>query len=497
MRKLLLLLLVLVIGALFITGCARDTRPTPAGPGVASTAGATLAFIKSLEIQPLEESVDQIELLITGNLTDNCTVVAEPLIKLEGNEFILTIPSTQNIEGDCVPTKIPFEQKITLETQDLPPGSYTVTLGDQQTRFELPGTVLSVAATPSPQAPQTTDQSGPATETAATREGESETTALETDIGHITGLVWHDRCTADESTTVESGTLPPGCIPLNGGIQANGILEADEPGLGGVRLELGAGPCPAVGLDSQISAADGTFAFSVLVPGTYCVSIEAQAPGNEELLQPGNWTSPGQTAGKATLNLATGEPLPTVNFGWDLAPQSASLEVGCFEKAAFFEDVTVPDDTVFRPGVSFVKTWRIRNEGSCPWGPDYDLIFSHGDQLAGPSSTPLPSVAPGEIANLSADLKAPASGGTYVGNWQLRNPDGLPFGVGINGNDFFWVQIAVSWFPSPDQPPVSPPASTPPPPPPQLPVKSPSTSAMKAKCCPFLTRPAQARLTSP
>src|SRR5215207_3309525 len=30
-------------------------------------------------------------------------------------------------------------------------------------------------------------------------------------------------------------------------------------------------------------------------------------------------------------------------------------------------DVNVPDDTSMSPGQDFIKTWRVKNNGSCPW----------------------------------------------------------------------------------------------------------------------------------
>lgn len=38
---------------------------------------------------------------------------------------------------------------------------------------------------------------------------------------------------------------------------------------------------------------------------------------------------------------------------------------GCTLNASLVEDVTIPDGTKFGPGESFIKTWRIRNSGTC------------------------------------------------------------------------------------------------------------------------------------
>jgi hypothetical protein len=123
---------------------------------------------------------------------------------------------------------------------------------------------------------------------------------------------------------------------------------------------------------------------------------------------------------------------------------------GCSNRATFVADVSIPDDTVFSPGASFTKTWRLRNNGTCPWTVDYALVFSSGDAMGGPASVPLGSfVPPGSEADISADLVAPSSHGTYRGNWLLRAASGDVFGIGSYANQPFWVQVIVGPTPTP------------------------------------------------
>ncbi len=107
--------------------------------------------------------------------------------------------------------------------------------------------------------------------------------------------------------------------------------------------------------------------------------------------------------------------------------------------------MTIPDGTVFRQGDDFVKTWQIKNAGTCTWGPSYALIFAGGAIMNGPQSVPLPSVRPGELFNISVNLTAPANGGTYLGDWEFQRPDGTRFGVNSGGVDMIWVKIVVSY----------------------------------------------------
>jgi len=116
----------------------------------------------------------------------------------------------------------------------------------------------------------------------------------------------------------------------------------------------------------------------------------------------------------------------------------------CTDKVSFIQDVTVLDDTRFSPGEKFIKTWRLANSGTCTWTTSYALEYVDGDQMSGGSSQPFTTaIIPGQTIDLSVELTAPASNGTYRGNWMLRNDKGDRFGLGLEANKPFWVQITV------------------------------------------------------
>ena len=112
-------------------------------------------------------------------------------------------------------------------------------------------------------------------------------------------------------------------------------------------------------------------------------------------------------------------------------PQSFAAVTGaCRNDAEFIADITVPDGTPFASGVLFIKTWRVRNSGTCAWDPAYRLTFLAGDRMDGPRSLPLGDVVePGMAYDLSVTLIAPRAPGTYQGQWQMFGPDGRPFGT--------------------------------------------------------------------
>jgi hypothetical protein len=110
--------------------------------------------------------------------------------------------------------------------------------------------------------------------------------------------------------------------------------------------------------------------------------------------------------------------------------------------ATFIGDITVPDGTDFHPGESFIKTWRLKNVGSCTWSTDYEVVFVDGNHMGGPADVNLLStVAPGQTVDVSVPLVAPGAAGTYLGNWKLRDKDGVLFGL-TTGKPFY-VEIDV------------------------------------------------------
>ena len=134
-----------------------------------------------------------------------------------------------------------------------------------------------------------------------------------------------------------------------------------------------------------------------------------------------------------------------------LPPTATPTENNC-DKAKFVTDVTISDGTVLAPGEAFTKTWRLKNIGTCTWTSGYALIYDGGTKMGGLSPQPLVgSVAPGETVDISIDLTAPATNGSYTGNWQIRNASNVLFAkvyvqieVGSGGFAVTSVSLSVS-----------------------------------------------------
>jgi uncharacterized protein YkwD len=114
---------------------------------------------------------------------------------------------------------------------------------------------------------------------------------------------------------------------------------------------------------------------------------------------------------------------------------------GCTDSATFVADVTVPDNTPFSAGEAFTKTWRIQNNGACAWNENYSIVFSNGEQMGAPASTPLAYTPPGETLDISVELIAPERNGAFVGNFELRNDKGEA--VPVDYGKYMWVTIVV------------------------------------------------------
>ena len=126
------------------------------------------------------------------------------------------------------------------------------------------------------------------------------------------------------------------------------------------------------------------------------------------------------TAGVTVTPSVTQTPMPDV-LG----------EGGCTLNASYVADVTIPDDTQLLPGTTFAKTWRIRNSGTCNWGSGFKLVFVSGDQMGAPGMVAVPPTAAGSTADVTVNMTAPATPGTYRSNWRMQSDTGLMFGSSV------------------------------------------------------------------
>lgn len=199
------------------------------------------------------------------------------------------------------------------------------------------------------------------------------------------------------------------------------------------------------------------FFFSVVILSSVhlsaCMTAPSPAPATPDLSIP--LTNAAQTAevrgtleagqtAVAQLTLLAANPTlppepptapPTMPPTSTSIPASPTLPpVPCYQ-AEILSDVSAPPNSVLPVGAAFIKTWSIRNTGSCPWSQQFSLILSGGDPMGTTGYHPLGSpVAPGESLSFSIPLTAPGFPGVHQGNWFLRSPSGEIFGGGPNAD---------------------------------------------------------------
>jgi uncharacterized protein YkwD len=112
----------------------------------------------------------------------------------------------------------------------------------------------------------------------------------------------------------------------------------------------------------------------------------------------------------------------------------------CKDGAVLLRDVTIQDNTQVQPNEKFTKTWEFQNTGTCPW-INYTLVFAAGDQMNAPLSAPIADTVSNGKVQVSVELTAPSSNGTYTGYFTLHNSADKIVMIGIEKT--FWVKVVV------------------------------------------------------
>jgi len=102
---------------------------------------------------------------------------------------------------------------------------------------------------------------------------------------------------------------------------------------------------------------------------------------------------------------------------------AATAQPAACAQVGWVSDVTIPDNTVMAPGTQFVKTWRVKNAGSCAFSGTLNF-FGKGNQMGGQGQIALPKIEAGQQLDVSVNLTAPTQAGDYFGTWQPRTNDG-------------------------------------------------------------------------
>ncbi len=177
------------------------------------------------------------------------------------------------------------------------------------------------------------------------------------------------------------------------------------------------------------------------------LALACNMPSGTPTPETGAETPPVAAVVTATMTLppVVELPSPTPTEAPDVAGEG-----GCVLRAAYVADVTIPDNAKLEKNQAFVKTWRIRNSGTCAWAEGTKFVYVSGEAFGAPLSVDVSPTAPNMLVDVSVSMTAPATPGAYRSNWQLHDPSGRAYG-GI-----FYVQIVIEGPATPTVAPTAP-----------------------------------------
>lgn len=141
--------------------------------------------------------------------------------------------------------------------------------------------------------------------------------------------------------------------------------------------------------------------------------------------------TPSEAAAETSVPQATATatgPTTTATAPIAQVTDASGTVIALCDSLEFVADVNVPDDTNMAPGQDFLKTWRVKNTGSCPWEAGYELVYAgYADEMNGQAQVLTQVVQPGQEVELSVQFQAPDEIGEYLSAWQMSNPAGVTF----------------------------------------------------------------------
>jgi len=127
---------------------------------------------------------------------------------------------------------------------------------------------------------------------------------------------------------------------------------------------------------------------------------------------------------------STPTPLPT--------PTALPMEEDCTNYLSYIDDLTVLDGYEADPGEVLDKQWKVRNGGTCNWGPGYTLkVMDNEGDVDVPESMALYPALKDADAIIRVIFTAPEEEGEYTIQWKAFDPDGTSF------NEFLSVYFIV------------------------------------------------------
>ena len=177
-------------------------------------------------------------------------------------------------------------------------------------------------------------------------------------------------------------------------------------------------------------------------------SAGTQLPGGTTMLTDTTfvWTAPADpdhytiaaalpgsaTRGELAINVAQPTPIPTpMPTPTPLSQVAAALAPGMTDKcpdAKFVADVTMPDNSQLDKNKAFVKTWKMRNVGSCDWPSGTLAAYAAGEKMGAPENVKVGAVKIGDTVDINVTMKSPDKDDKIKATWRLMDDKGNLFG---------------------------------------------------------------------
>jgi len=431
-QKLALLLAVVII--LLSTACngdsvdgtGEDGTPTPSGglsePGEAEYLSGQ-AEVDRVEVLIMESFPVQVSVVVYGQYPDGCTQTSNAEQEnLEGNTIELTVYTIRPVDAECTQEVVPFEESFSLDVEGLSAGTYTVDVNGATGTFMLAMDNVAVKE------PGTTCPDGTV----------DLTRFLNGQDGYcLLYPTWYRASVNQPGAAVIAG------LKLGGGDeQVEVFMTIDKlgsaDGLSAEEIANGQlSEVEASGVDIDWGSFDLGGENAVMadgVPGIFPVRqafVVHEDTAYVLTLSPLDDSMP---AVSREANLLWEAVVSSFTFIEESEEMSTGPQEDCKPSSEFVGDVTVPDGTEFVIGTSFVKTWRMRNNGTCTWDSTYYFVqadTSGYSLVAYPHEIPLPETKPGEEVDISVTVELTTEAPPHtqqVAQFQMRSPSGAYFG---------------------------------------------------------------------
>lgn len=141
---------------------------------------------------------------------------------------------------------------------------------------------------------------------------------------------------------------------------------------------------------------------------------------------------------------------PLTNFPiwhWSKMSRLVKVKASHLRPGMFcFSTIVLFDFWLYHVLFSFVKTWKVANNGDDRWPDGSYLAFTGGVNLALQTAVPVAPLNPGEVTDISVDMNSPSLPGMYESKWRMATPNGSYFGGNCNVNCIFVQDSVLNFF---------------------------------------------------